>query len=153
MNGYRNLLLVIFVFGCVCFSSCLNPPQYDVVPQITLISATPLTLHQQSDSLTIKFSFTDGDGDLGLSTTETGSNVCLYDSRLANNFCYEYRIPYIEPRGTVKAISGDVSIVVPSITCIPGHVTDTLTYRIQITDRAGHVSNSITTPQIILHCQ
>ena len=133
--------------------SCLNPPEYDVVPQITLMNTSPLELNQQSDSLTIQFSFTDGDGDLGLKTTESGSNVCLFDSRLANNFCYEYRIPYIEPRGNVKAISGDVSIVVPSITCIPGHLTDTLQYRIQITDRAGNLSNSITTPKIILHCQ
>ena len=148
-------LLLVCGIGLLIFqiSSCINPPQYDVVPHIELISVSPLSLHQQTDSLIIKFSFTDGDGDLGLQTSETGHDVCLYDTRLANNFCYEYRIPYIEPRGTVKAISGNVSIVVPSITCLPGKINDTLQYNIEITDRAEHVSNIITTPKIFLNCQ
>jgi len=127
------------------------------------------------DSIKIVFEFTDGDGDLGLEDGDTVNNIFYLDS---TNLCRvddpnqypvnvnvfitdirtgcirTYSMPYITPEGIIKAISGDMSILLNSFICrkeIP-RVYDTLSYEVQIVDRAGHFSNVIQTQNIYIKC-
>lgn len=113
----------------------------------------------------ITFSFTDGDGDLGFKD-EQGS-IFIVDGR--DTFDKPpYRIPYIEQQGAGNGISGEISIVVPTTCCIyptstgippcdtsvsAPQLLDTVFYLLQIKDRAGHLSNQITTDPITLVCR
>ncbi len=153
----------IILLGCLCgFFACIKPPSYPIEPVIAFTSLSKVTIQQSTlneDSITINFTFTDGDGDLGDSDS---INIFVTDTRqdfIANKF----RIPFIPPEGAANGISGEVSIVTYSTCCIfpDGQVpctpsvtypVDTLTYKVQIKDRAGNLSNIIETPPIFVLC-
>lgn len=137
--------------------SCLTPPDYSPIPQITFdsISKTYVKGNKPGnsavlDSVTFMISFTDGDGDLGASSTDTSNNLFFKDSR--TGFIYPFQFPYITPEGHVKAISGTISYTYNLFTCTPDHNIDTFFYTIFIADRAGHLSNEVASPQIICDC-
>ena len=114
----------------------------------------PSTVRQAKDSILLKFSFTDGDGDIGLTQTDTSQDILIKDIRTGAPFFapleYKYRMPYVTPDGVNKSISGDIEITIPNTYCRPGLPVDTLTYSIQIKDRAGHWSNTVQTPKLIV---
>ncbi|MBA3647900.1 MAG: hypothetical protein H0W62_05010 [Chitinophagales bacterium] len=152
-------ILVGFILLTV-LASCLKPPDYDVIPviQFDSISANHVRGISSSgvayDSLTVVVSFTDGDGDLGASTSfpdDTIPNLFFKDSRTGS--VYPFQFPYITPEGNVKDISGKIAYTLDGVNCIPGLSADTFHYTIQIMDRAGHLSNEVITPDIILECQ
>ena len=146
----KRILPILFL---LCpFAACLKPPDYSVIPSISLISIYPEQARANFDSGHIVFSFQDGDGDLGALPSDTTPNVFVTDSR--TGFVYPIQIPYITPEGKVKEISGTISITLPEFNCIPGDSTiDTLSYAIILKDRAGHSSNSIRTPVVSITCQ
>jgi hypothetical protein len=147
--------------------SCANPPDYSDTPAIEFVSLSKNTMLQSkfgSDTVALTFSFTDGDGDISFS--DTTSNIFIVDAR--DNFSKpSYRVPTIDEQGTGNGVSGTITIAVPTTCCIyplntappcdtssfAPQRTDTLTYRIQIMDRARNKSNEITTSPIILVCK
>lgn len=153
----------IITLGCLCgFFACIKPPSYPIEPVIEFTSLSKVTIQQSTlneDSITINFTFTDGDGDLGDSDS---INIFVTDTR-QNFIANKFRIPFIPPEGAANGISGEVSIVTYSTCCIfpDGQVpctpsvnypVDTLTYKVQIKDRAGNLSNIIETPPIFVLC-
>lgn len=164
----KTIAGVTLVIITLC-QNCVQPPDYPDEPVIefkslskSMLKQTPLVNGQ--DSLLITFSFTDGDGDLGFKDDE--GSLFIIDGRDSYSKP-AYRIPYIEQQGAGNGISGEISISVPTTCCIyPDPATgntiscqfvpivqDTLFYRISIKDRAGHVSNEIRTPDILLICK
>lgn len=159
-----NKYIGIFFIGVITFcNSCISPPDYPIEPVITFKGMTKNKMAQSQfgkDSLSITFSFTDGDGDIG--SNDTTLNISLIDTRDGFN-ASNYKIPYIPEQGSGNGISGEIQIVVfttccyypdGSNPCAPSttYPTDTLQYDIYITDRAGHKSNIIRTDPIILDC-
>jgi hypothetical protein len=121
----------------------------------------------KGDSLSITFSYTDGDGDLGFPDTDPTASVFVRDDR--DSFLkFQYQLPYVDPQGAGNGISGEISIVVPTSCCIfvtdegqklacdlvpASFLYDTLHYFIKIRDRAGNISNEIKAGPITLQCQ
>ena len=159
------------MLGVLVFSAqfCVKPPDYPKEPVIEFIGLSKNVLQQgksSGDSLSISFSYTDGDGDLGYPSTEAVPSVFVRDDR--DSFTkFEYRLPYVEPQGAGNGISGEISIVLPTSCCIyvtPGgqklacdlvpndFLFDTLYYFIAIRDRAGNKSNEIKAGPILLQC-
>lgn len=148
----------------LAFWQCSDPPNYPKEPVIKFVKMTKDTMLQSSfptDSMTVTFSFTDGDGNIGSPPNENFIDVFLWDKRdgfLAN----QYRIPPIPSEGVADALSGEISIIVFTSCCItnafppcystPTIPTDTLVYQIQIMDRDSNRSNIIETLPIILKC-
>jgi hypothetical protein len=162
-------VLAILVVVLIVPESCVKPPDYPNTPVITFKSISKNQMRQGTqgeDSLTVVFSYTDGDGDLGFPGNDPQPSIFIQDAR--DSFPkYSYKIPYVEPQGTGNGISGDISIVLPTTCCIyvnpqgvklacknvPAFFTqDEFFYRISIKDRAGHVSNTIATDKIKLLC-
>jgi len=113
-----------------------------------------------NDSLSITFSFTDGDGDIG--TQDSTLSLFVIDKR-DGNYSNKYKLPYVSQEGTANGISGEVQFVIFTTCCyFPNgatpceksttYPTDTLVYQIYMKDRAGHTSNIIETDPIILDC-
>lgn len=124
----------------------------------------------------LKFEFTDGDGDLGLAKSDTfppynpGSKyyynliIDYYEVRngvetlvpltFYNDETGEYdtiylsaRIPVLTPKGSNKAISGDIYDTLFMYNYFSDF--DTLFFKFRIVDRALHESNTETTPYIV----
>ncbi len=153
-------MVTIWAWGCV------ESPNFPIEPKIEFISLSKDTLRQgifQQDSLFVTFKFEDGDGDIGRTDQEPDNNVFFIDERtgtLDNTF----GIPEIPQEGAGNGVEGQVRILVFSTCCIypdgsdpctinDNYPTDSLRYRIYIKDRAGHTSNEILTPNIVLLCQ
>ena len=149
-----TVTVFISVFISVFIISCLKPPQFPETPEITFVSINTTQVQAESDSILMIISFKDGNGDIGSTDNDTSTNCYITDHRSGKpDYTYNYKIPFITPLGTTKDISGKININLPGITCIPFHTTDSVTYKITIKDRAGHISNQVETPVIIVNCQ
>jgi hypothetical protein len=156
VHGNMKWVVIILLAGA-CFYACKESPSFPITPVITFKSVNKTYINQLTDSVQLVFGFTDGDGDLGLTQSDTSTDADVIDHRpddpLHKDFDYTYRIPFITPSGQVKDISGDVTITLPGVTCMPNKTLDTVIYEIKIKDRAGHWSNLIQCPPITVNCQ
>ncbi len=160
---YMRVLLLFFLPGLI-LTSCLNPPEYPIEPQIEFLRMTKGTMIQNqlnTDSLLLTIGFTDGDGDIGLEGG--GFDLFITDTR-DNVMPPAYRIPKVPEQGIGNGISGEISFIIYTTCCyFPNgqdpctssttYPVDTLSYLVYINDRAGHQSNVIETPPILLQCQ
>lgn len=161
-------LVLLLGLGLALFS-CVQPPDYPVEPEIDYIGFNTLTFPQggpnaPSDTLILRFGFTDGDGDIG--NADSTVDVFITDSRTPE-FEESRKLPIIPEEGVGNGISGEITLRFPNnpfqICCIigdeqgcdgpiDGFPNDTFSYRIQIMDRAGNRSNPIQTETVTLLC-
>lgn len=147
-----------FFLILVAISSCIKPPNYPIEPHIEFVSISD-TMISMFDSVDWQISFTDGDGDIGWQVQDLAScNFCdsscyehptidLFIKR-SNSLCIiPSHLPYITPKGKIDDISGKIFVNSGNIFAFPG---ETVIYTIQIKDRAGHFSNVVETPPIII---
>lgn len=149
----------------VGLSSCLKQQNFPNRPNLEFIGILAAT--QPADSLgAIRFSFTDGDGDLGLDVGDTlnefGPNqpyyynlfVRYFDKR--NGVFVEYippeplfnaRFKRLSSEGGSGALEGEMDY---GFAGRPGSPFDTIRYEIYIVDRSLQHSDTIVTPDIIL---
>jgi len=166
---------LFFLPAIIFFSSCNDPESLPVVPEIKYKSIEKITNASGKDSLIrLTFSYLDGDGDLGLSSTDTMppfnyspfnrfyNNVFIdYFEQKGNKFVpvtipftndtvrFLYRMDVLTPDGKNKAIKGDISIVMD---LTPYDVKpQTIKFGIQIADRQLHLSNWIETPPVLMN--
>lgn len=165
---FGTLFFSVIVAGL--FQFCVKPPDYPNEPVIEFAGLSKNVMRQSRlgpDTVWVSFNFTDGDGDLG--SRDSMPNIFIEDGR--DSFGKTpYSIPYIEPQGAGNGISGTITISLPTTCCLYPDINgikfppcdtsknapqnlDTVFYRIYITDRAGHVSNTITTEPITLICR
>lgn len=149
--------LAILIVGC------RPKEEFPAEPVIAFKSFT-----QYGDSASFVISFTDGDGDIGLSSADseapfdTGStyyhNLFLEYDSLSNgvwtrvNFLLPlyYRLPRITPTGQNKALEGEIAVAVKPWPIIPGSEADTFRIGATLVDRALHVSNAVTTGSVVV---
>lgn len=142
--------------------SALSCRKLEEIPPIPAISLESLEITGQSALLTL--SFTDGDGDLGLSEGDTlapfnfGSEhyanlkIKYYELQsgmwvLNDSAGFEYRIPNLTPEGQIKTLEGTIEVAIePFYFALPSIApADTFRYAISLFDRALQESNVIET--------
>ena len=131
MKNWLKILGITFI-SLGIFSACLKPESYPIEPAIEFVSFTPT-----NDIAELVFSFTDGDGDIGLDINDTLSpynpgslyyhNVHLFyyemmngnwvrgttdpnNFPLADTITISYRIKDITPEGKNKALKGSIKL-------------------------------------------
>ncbi len=147
----------------VLLAGCLRTEEFPVEPAITFRS---FTLYGDSASLVIRF--TDGDGDVGLNAADTFppyqpggpnySNLRIEYQELRNGTWttvvfpqpLEYRVPNLTPAGQNKALEGEIAIALSPFSFYHYDTYDTVRYKVQLVDRALHVSNQVETTPIEL---
>lgn len=167
MKFYIAIIATLIVLSALF--SCIRQPEFPDEPIITYVDMNKLSILQgnkidAADTLTIRFSFTDGDGDLGTSTDSF--DVFLTDSR--DGFVNNFKLPVIPDKGSGNGISGEITIRIPntpfnicctypdgSTACQPNSrfPTDTFSYSIQIRDRNNRFSNVIQTETVTIQCK
>jgi len=170
MNSRFKIWIVVTLVTVIVFSSCRKQQTFPIIPKIEYMS---FTLRDTVDKLgnevligRLTFSFVDGDGDIGLrqpqdSSIQEGdpeySNLffTLFDmqngilTEIPEDYFYpplNYRIPYLEPQGMNKSLEGEVEVEFTYLL----FEFDTIKYDFYITDRAGHESNTESTPIFII---
>lgn len=165
----RIYLIIGSAILSLALFSCLKTETYPEIPEIKYQS---FLLRDTTDLLGNKglvgilvFSFVDGDGDIGLKQPpdsiepgdpeysnlfftmfdmQDGILVEIGDDEL--EFPLYYRIPYLEPQGMDKSLTGEIEVEFTYLL----FEYDTIKYDFYITDRAGNVSNTESTPIFIL---
>lgn len=160
------LVLVFFLFAGL-FSSCLKKEVYHDVPAIKFVSFTKIPNGTAIDDKgKFKISFTDGDGNIGLSDADTMPPFNL-SSQWYYNFFIDYyekqngvlkkiilpftlnsRIPPIEGSGPNKPTKGEIDIELYINN--PMSTFDTVVFEASICDRDLQVSNVVRSGEIII---
>lgn len=136
--------LIVF-FWALAAASCngykSNPPE------INLEEVSPGTIQEYKDSIYMRISFYDKDGDLGENFTDD-PNLFVIDNRLG--LAHEFRISNIVPGGAEVSIQGELEWTINSVYVTGSENSETVDYDIYVVDRAGNQSNVLVTPAITI---
>jgi len=155
MNHQILPFISLFAILALVTAGCTDEETYPVTPEIKFKSLDKYYNSSGTDSLELIFSFTDGDGDLGTPSSDVITRDIFIRLFERKNGVFEeailqapleYRLPYLEPRGNNKSLKGEVKINIDYNILQPN---DTVYYKLFIKDRAGHMSNEVTTSTII----
>lgn len=160
MSKIRNIILILVLV--LAPLSCKKIRQLPPEPKI---SFTGFIMFDSTDILgnkhkagILKFYFEDGDGDIGLDQPYIGdtnpdtTNLTFYLYEKENGFfstpsdTLGYRIPYMERIGQNQILQGTIEI---SFLYIGYNEFDTLLYEFFLEDRAGNISNTSESCEII----
>ena len=165
----HHQLHLLLLAGCAAAVTCARIPEFPVEPVIEYRGISQNTIEQSRggialDTIEIKFSFTDGDGDIG---SEDSVNIFLQDSR--DGSIQLFKVNPIPKLGAGNGLRGEIKILMTNssvtgyfcctfpntfLTCLPSkqYPSDTLSYQIFIRDRSGNISNKIRTEKITILC-
>jgi hypothetical protein len=160
--------LLLIIISLFILDSCHKVAQVSPIPQIqyksfTIIDTTDI-LGNNSKGGRLKFTFEDGDGDVGLNAPSQSDTLAdstnlfftLFRKKggvmvpAADNDPLKpsaYRIPYMERLGQDKILKGTISVTFLYLFYSPA---DTIRYDFYIKDRAENVSNVASTNEIVL---
>lgn len=165
-NKLINLLLV---GTALALGSCENlksyPPQPDIEFKDYKVEQLVDADNQVSYKVYLRFTLTDGDGNLGLQPGDTTGIyapdqpyyynlfVSMFE-RQADGFVPEqtkaprhWRIPYIEPQGQNKTLIADFEIAYEFFDLLTGQY-DTIRFDLHVADRDLNHSDTIRSPKI-----
>ena len=167
-------LKIVIVFSSMCLISCLKPESYPNEPILEYLSFESL-----SDSGKLTFSFTDGDGNIGLDQNQLSapfnpgsfyyyncyinyyemmdgewvratSDPLGNNSQFADTITYSYRIGNMTPVGQNKALKGEIEIILEPFYFNPiSNHSDSIKYSILLIDRSLNHSNLIFSSTIL----
>ncbi len=144
----KTALLCLIISVLFSVSACKKEKnESTVTPQIEFISISPSSAVEYVNSITISFSYDDLDGDLGENDPNI-NNLFITDSR--NNVTYNYRISQLAPDGANIHIKGNLNAVIKNTAITDGSSSQSVTYSLYLKDRAGNISNTITTSAITI---
>ena len=156
MKYFSKFILIAFSLSLLFLGSCKKKKSFSDIPELKFmeIKMNSGYIPLGTDSLgAIRFSFTDGDGDIGVYGGDTSVNLFLKYFEKQNGAFVEIippqsqnaRIPDLMPIGQNKTLEGEMEV---GFFANPFSVFDTVKYEVYIVDRAMHKSNVITTPEI-----
>lgn len=158
-----RFLTVVAILVALFLQSCQKEDSLPVTPSIEFKSLEKFaTVSAGFDSLVLTFAFEDGDGDIGFPESDTSSRdifVKLFEKQngvfvpivFTDTLLFTYRMPYLEPTGNNSSLKGDV--IISYLGYLLGVPNDTVRYELYIKDRAGHISNTITTSEVVTGVQ
>lgn len=141
----RNIFIVILISLIVSCSK--DEDQINEVPSLELISIGPNTVIQFEDSVVIRLAYEDGDGDLGGFPADS-VNLFVVDTR--NGVPFEFRIQELVPGGAEVPIKGTFNITLQNLFLTGAGNQESVTFSIYAYDRAGHKSNVVKTPAVVV---
>lgn len=163
-------IIIIFIIPGIFLVSCREKEEYPIIPDLVFKNFTKLVHPDGYDTLGILVvSYTDGDGDLGISQFDTNAynffveyyvmdNGVLEPGTIYNNQTGQFdtinfnnRFGPLAPDDYVGWIKGDIEDTIkPLFDPRSTKEYDTIQFRVHMMDRAGHRSDTVLTPLIIV---
>jgi hypothetical protein len=165
-------IFISLLFASAFLGGCFNTPEYPNTPEIEFLdidSEPQLQQHSGAylDSIVIAVAYKDGDGDLGYTQAEIDSlrrmsvvpyNYLLKQYRKVDGKFVEF-IPQDPYDGFFQRISPDkagpiegrISYNLNIYHCCYRYRNDTIRFEVQIKDRAGNLSNTVTTDPVVVN--
>ncbi|MBX7242279.1 MAG: hypothetical protein K1X92_11070 [Bacteroidia bacterium] len=143
-------LWILFIFALLA-GGCQNKPLFPVEPEIGFLDIQPKTVREYQDSISIRFSFRDGDGDLGDIQGGDRFSLIVKDNRTQfpdSVRTLQFQIPVLNTNTKNPSILGEIILAYPPTIVTPGMSSDSTSYTIFIYDQAGHKSNEIITDKV-----
>ncbi len=161
MKRYRGIIFLALIVAV--YYGCKKAP---VFPNTPTLKFKEFLQHHGSDSLQVVFSFTDGDGDIGVAPTDTNYNMLLtvYHKNIpghlppwifvpdpnsatgTDSLKYKYRIPKLT--AGQNGLEGDIYITLNKGLLI--NIDDSLEFSAFLIDQSHHHSDTIRTPEVDL---
>lgn len=138
-------LLILTALSLMISSCKKEDEQVGDIPVITFETISPGTVKAYSDSVIIRIGYEDGNGDLGENNT-TQANAFITDVR--SGLVYQFRIRQLAPDDANIHIRGSLNIVLPQVGFMGNGSNESATFKVKVEDRAGNMSNEITTSAI-----
>lgn len=159
-------LFFSFLMLVVLVSSCFKSEEYPIEP----IISDPVFVFS-GDSAKLTFSFTDGDGDIGLAPEDTiapynPASYFHYNLHLdyyekddengwqrgrnleGDSIVFQYRLKPIVVKGKARGIKGTMDVTIINFSNPFSIESDTIRYTIKLIDKALNESNLIETEEI-----
>ena len=158
MKGVKVILASMFV--AVLFYACDKDKNFPDQPFLEFIDYVTIP----GDSLTMKCSFQDGDGDIGsrLVNVPDGVDPCSNDFDLKLGYYEMVNGEWVEidnqamwcvlsltPQGQDKTLEGEVQVNFNNPLLLLSPDNDTVRYSMILKDRAGNISNMVFGPMVI----
>ena len=145
LNKIHISLFTFLILLAGCKKDDINFP---AEPAIEFVAISPTTANQFTNPVTITIHYEDGDGDLG-ENKDGVKNCFVTDNRIG--ITYQYRIKQLAPDGASIPIEGNLNIDIGGQVLTDSSNQQSVTYTLYVVDRAGHVSNSITTGAVVIN--
>ncbi len=141
----RTIITMALIAGCI--SGCKKEEVMPSAPAIAFVSMSAQSVHEFDERVTVRFSYTDGDGDLG---QEDPDNYTLWvkDARLDGTD--GYHIPPLAPEDAEVPIQGELEVELNTLFLLGNSGQEETQYTMYVIDRAGNRSNVFTTGTIII---
>lgn len=149
---FISTIVSVFVYACVKKTSYAPTPEIEYKDYLQI----------SKDSANLEVKFTDGDGDIGVSESDSTKTFWItyyYKDSITQKYVGYYRpltndtlrIGYIvkSPSDAYKgkSISGEISVLVPKR---HSKKIKNVKYVVYLLDKAGNKSNVITTPELFI---
>ncbi|MCD4773630.1 MAG: hypothetical protein K8R41_09655 [Bacteroidales bacterium] len=161
-----KIIWIVFISGLFIIPSCAKFEEYPIIPHIEFVSFSTIHNVHQLDSLGyLTISYTDGDGDIGLTNEENTppyqynffldiyENINGVQQKIIfpdTSITFNSRIPVLTPDGVNKSIKGEIRMELELYIMSPFLNSDTISFETYIMDRALNKSNVIHTPEFII---
>lgn len=151
-----NKYIAVFAVICAGAFACTPDPVFPDEPMLTFKEYQ----YNGNDTLKVVFSFTDGDGDIGVSPTGNDSNMVLTllykgpdgefhierpPGNPSDSIYYAYRIPELTEGQT--GLEGDIYLVINTL--LMQH--DTIQFNAYLLDQSHNKSEVVRTPEFVLN--
>lgn len=162
MKHFKTISFSIIILA-TGWSSCVKEKNFPVTPALEFKEYNAFG----RDSANCIIKFKDGDGDIGVldgdSIPDLRMKYLYYDTISASflpldyditnatfdTLFFEYRVPNITPDGQYKALDGEIKVKLRALPIYdPTHFK--VKWEITLKDRAGHLSNKVSTNEIVL---
>lgn len=137
------VILIISAQGCK-----KDDPLVSDIPEIAFESLSDNSVVQFENSISINFSFIDGNGDIGHADPDEYA-LRVKDSRLSD-FDW-YHIPPVTPSNEELSIEGSLTVELSSLFLLGNGGEESANFTVQLRDRAGNWSNQIITPLVLIN--
>jgi hypothetical protein len=166
MKLYTKISLILLIPLFAGLTGCIKEEQYPLEPKIEYGGFATYRDISKKDSVgAITISYTDGDGNIGLYSSDTVEpykyNFYLKFMQYINkqlvevkpvdtSVTFNARIPFLTPNGRNKNIKGNITMYLELYFARQLLKSDTIAFEIYIKDRALNKSNVVETPLLII---
>jgi hypothetical protein len=134
-------------FGLGSCSETTVLPVTSGPPIIQYVDIQPREITEFADSIIIRISYEDPNGDIGYDNPNIGS-LAIQDLRLeAPDW---YHVQMLAPQGQELSIAGELQLKIKNSFLLGTGETETTSYQLTLVDRAGNESNVVITDPITI---